>query len=358
MDDLRTPNSIENYMTGIDDSQGSTATAANIDFAGLFDQLPASLMILDRDLRFLAYNQAYLDVTGATSGELLGRYVFDAFPEKPEREAHFKEQFAQTLAGEETRTEGKLFRIVDPDGQIRDVYWTTIQRPYRDETGKIVGIVQMAQDVTREVFAERRNMIISRELDHRVKNLLSIVASIGRRTAKHSVTTDDFLQRFDARLRAMADTHEQLANNKWDGMELETLIRGSLKSFINAEANVEITGPRVMLSAGEVQTLSLAIHELATNASKYGALRDHRGKLAIDWAWQNDPESGELRLDWIEAVGSKLVPAGTSGFGSEIVDVVVPSQLKARVQRDMTETGLHYSLIFRPGETDGVDGAG
>ncbi|WP_299324341.1 HWE histidine kinase domain-containing protein [Parasphingopyxis sp.] len=338
-------------MTGLRESRDLASSAADIDFAELFDQLPASLMMLDRDLRFVACNQAYLSVTGANAEDLIGRYVFDVFPEKPEREAHFKAQFARTLAGEETRTEGKLFRIVDADGKPRDVYWTTIQRPYRNQSGEIVGMLQMAQDVTGEILAERRNAIISRELDHRVKNLLSIVASIGRRTAKHSITIADFLDRFDARLGAMAVTHEQLASNKWDGMTLKALVSSALKSFINAEADVEIEGPRVMLSAKQVQTLSLAIHELATNASKYGALRDERGKLSVRWSWQDETDPPALRFDWTETVASPIEAAGTKGFGSEIMDVVVPSQLGGHAERTLTKTGLHYSLVFHPSQT-------
>ncbi len=256
-----------------------------MDFRRLFLALPTPFMVLDRDLRFADMNPNYLQVTGRTRDELLGRPVFEAFPETPEREAIFRDAFERALAGEENILDRAPFSIAAEGGGTREVVWRCVQTPLRDETGAVTHVIQHAVDITAEYEADRRTEIITRELDHRVKNLLAVISSIGRQTAKTATTIDGFLNSFTARLEAIARTHSLLAGGQWQGTSLASLIEMELAAYgaSDGSAALTVSGPPVFLPPREAQALSMALHELATNAAKHGALSHPDGRLSVTW---------------------------------------------------------------------------
>ena len=314
-----------------------------MDFSRLFHALPTPFMVLDRDLRFADMNPSYLAATGRERDELLGQYVFDAFPETPEREATFRDAFERALAGEENELNREPFSIPAEGGGTREVVWRCVQAPLRDDTGAVTHVIQHAVDITAEHEAERRNQIIARELDHRVKNLLAVISSIGRQTAKASTTVEGFLDSFGARLDAIARTHSLLARGQWQGASLAPLIESELAAYGGGteSAAMTVSGPPLFLRPREAQALSMALHELATNAAKHGALSHPDGRLSVSWEHMAE---GGFRLVWQES-GLKATPApGPAGFGSMIIDKMTPSEFHGTTERTFTADGMVWTL--------------
>lgn len=314
-----------------------------VDFGDVFRHAPSSYMILDRELRYINVNECYCTVVGMPRDALIGRKVFDVFPEEGERLDRFKEAFERAIAGERNSVVRQLYNIPDAEGVTRDVWWTCHHEPVRDASGNICGVLQNANDVTAEVQSEQLRDVVLRELDHRMKNQLATISAIARRTARDAETTDEFLESFDRRLQAMARTHQMLVDGQWNGLELGDLVRTELAPYSDGnDARIRISGPSVRLSPGEAQSLGLALHELSTNAAKYGGLGEDGELLQV--SWQNG--NGAVELTWKEQARRTIVPPSREGFGSIIVDKLLPSQIGATVQRDYLADGLHCRIAI------------
>ena len=317
---------------------------SDVDFKRMFYVLPTPYLVLDRQLNIIDMNDQYLAVTKRTREDLIGRYVFDAFPETEERLTMFRDAFLRAVAGEANAIVKNLFSIPRPEsegGGMREVWWTCHHLPAYDADGNIVGMVQKAVDQTSEVLAERMRDIISREFDHRVKNLLTTVGTIARRTAKSALSTEHFIASFEARISAMARTHQLLVEGGWDGMSLEDLLSAELKPYVQADnRKVAIGGPRVSLTGKQAETLGLAFHELATNAAKYGALKDP--EAALDVTWQRDDRT--ITIDWSETGLRGLQPPSAKGFGSVLIEMAVPAELAGTVERNYLPGGVHCRI--------------
>ena len=314
-----------------------------IDYVELFRAAPSPFMILDRDLRYVDANACYLATVGTTLDELRGRCVFDVFPESEERRAKFRHALERALAGEANSLEREAYQIPDESGALREVWWTCHHIPVRDRDGRPCGVLQKALDVTAEVKAERMRDTVLREIDHRMKNQLATISAIARRTARDAATTNDFLESFDRRLQAMSRTHQMLVDEQWGGLQLGDLIRAELAPYRDGtDARIRVEGPSVTLSPGEAQSLGLALHELATNAAKYGGLGEDGESLAV--AWRQDERGVELT--WAERARRAIREPSRQGFGSIIVDRLLPSQIGATVQRDYRADGLHCRIAI------------
>jgi two-component sensor histidine kinase len=168
--------------------------------------------------------------------------------------------------------------------------------------------------------------LIMRELSHRSKNLLAIVLAIARQTARYTHSFDDFESRFNARLQALADAHDLLVEQQWSGAALGDLVNAQLSAF--GIDKVTCRGERVMLRTEAVQNVALALHELATNASKHGALSVPNGRVAIEWGYETDATGDRvLRLTWRESGGPPVTPPTAKGFGCFVLDRVTVNAL-------------------------------
>ena len=168
--------------------------------------------------------------------------------------------------------------------------------------------------------------LIMRELSHRSKNLLAIVLAIARQTARHTTSFSDFETRFNSRIQALADAHDLLVEQQWSGAFIDDLVRAQLAAF--GMEKVVCRGERIMLRTEAVQNIALALHELATNASKYGALSAASGKVNIDWA-RETAETGQrnLRFTWRESGGPPVTAPGKNGFGCFVLERVTVNAL-------------------------------
>jgi two-component sensor histidine kinase len=197
--------------------------------------------------------------------------------------------------------------------------------------------------------------LIMRELSHRSKNLLAIVLAIARQTSRHTTSFSDFESRFNSRIQALADAHDLLVEQQWSGALIDDLVRAQLAAF--GMEKVTCRGPRILLKAEAVQNVALALHELATNASKYGALSVPAGKVNIDWT-REAGESGErnLRLTWRESGGPPVIAPEKKGFGCFVLERVTVNAL-GEGKLEFNPDGLVWTCIIRP-EHLVDDGAG
>jgi two-component sensor histidine kinase len=186
--------------------------------------------------------------------------------------------------------------------------------------------------------------LIMRELSHRSKNLLAIVLAIARQTARNTKTFDDFESRFSARIQSLASAHDLLVEQQWSGAALDDLIRSQLSAF--GMERVICHGDRVILRAEAVQNVALALHELATNASKYGALSVTDGRVEIEWALQGDaPDTRALQLVWREVDGPPVVAPTRRGFGIFVLERATVSALGSGTV-EFKESGLVWTCII------------
>jgi two-component sensor histidine kinase/HAMP domain-containing protein len=195
----------------------------------------------------------------------------------------------------------------------------------------------------REQADAARQMLLTAELSHRVKNALAVVQAALRLTPRHDATA--YAAAVEGRVAALARANAMLAETEWQGADLAQLLAAEIAPFRNADGGgpaVEIAGPEVLLVRNAVQPFAIAVHELATNAVKYGALSIPEGRLVIGWSIG---ATGGLQLSWSEA-GRPVAPPGRSGFGSRILDATLRGQLGGSLEREWGRDGLRCTLTL------------
>jgi two-component sensor histidine kinase len=207
------------------------------------------------------------------------------------------------------------------------------------------GIAETMRDITERKQAEERNALLMRELDHRTKNLLALVQSTMVQTAEHSTSKESFVQSVTNRLRAMAQAQDVLIANNLKGAFVEEVVRSALKPFIVSEPSLEMHGQPVFLKADAVHPLSLVLHELATNALKYGALTQPRGRIVVSWELDGvEVQSRRFRMSWREIDGPPVLPPQRTGFGTEVINHAPKHGLGAQVTLAYDPAGIEWSI--------------
>jgi two-component sensor histidine kinase len=219
--------------------------------------------------------------------------------------------------------------------------------PLRNEAGDIVGLTCASIDVTERKEGEAHLRLLLRELTHRSKNLLAVIQAMARQTARHAGSIDGFLKQFSARLQALAASHDLLVREGWYGASLGELIRSQLAGYIERDAGqVAIEGPAVALKPQAAQNLGLALHELAVNAEKFGALSVSSGRVSITWGQRESADGNALELDWREHLGPKVKVRHKKGFGSMVIEGNLARALDAEVTIDFDPDGLRCHIVI------------
>jgi two-component sensor histidine kinase len=223
--------------------------------------------------------------------------------------------------------------IERPDG-LRGVALVDIEA-IKDSDGNVVGAVNCFQDITERKRSEAQIVNLAREAEHRTKNILSTVLATVR--LSQSDTSDNLKQLIEGRIGALAKVHPLFVESRWAGAELHRLATQELLAYSGGrKARVRIDGPAVMLEPSTAQTTAISLHELATNAAKYGSLSAAGGHVEISWSLRAD---GKLSLRWIESGGPAATPPTHRGFGTRIMENMI-GQLKGEVRFDWRGQGL------------------
>ncbi|MBL6454844.1 PAS domain-containing protein [Belnapia sp. T6] len=289
-------------------------------------------------LRFIRVNRALCEMLGYEESELLGGMTFldVTHPEdRPRNETGFREAMAE---GRPFLVEKRLLR---KDGGLRWVIESVVLLP--QVPGRPARSIATLQDITERRLGEERQALLAREVDHRAKNALAVVQAAIRLTPKEDATA--FARAIEGRIGALARAQTLLAKRRWDGADLAMLVEGELAAFVGGEGpepRMRLAGPPVLVAAEAAQPLAMALHELATNATKYGALSVPGGLVSVTWSL--DPGEGVLVLDWVETGGPALPePPRRRGFGSSVIEATL-RQLGGQARLDWREGGLACRL--------------
>jgi PAS domain S-box-containing protein len=295
----------------------------------------------DRDLRYTSLSNPML---GRSIEDILGRTDNELLP--PDGGATVIALKQEALAtGQPARAE--VCFEGTPDPRWHDLH----VEPLRNEAGDIVGLTCASIDVTERKENEAHLRLLLRELTHRSKNLLAVIQAMARQTAHHAGSTEAFLTQFSARLQALAASHDLLVRESWYGASLNELVRSQLAGYIEKNAGqVAIDGPPIALKPEAAQNLGLALHELAVNAEKFGALSVPAGRVSITWGRRETAAGIAIELDWREQLGPKVKVRRKSGFGSMVIERNLARALDAEVSMAFEPAGLHCHVVIPPSQ--------
>ena len=298
---------------------------------------------ISRDGRIMAWNPGAERLYGYSNAEAVGQTIALIVPAERLSESE-KLQAAVINGGNATFETIRRHK----DGTPVDV--SISAGPIFDDAGKIVGVFTVHRDIREHIRREAQLRLVMRELAHRTKNLLAIIQSIERQTARRSLTKEEFHERFSSRLQALAASHDLLVETNWDGALLSDLIERQLAAFSDQiGARILAKGPPLRLSPEVAQTLGLAIHELATNATKYGALATPNGKIEINWELSADATGTEMfHLGWREEGGPPVQPPAQRGFGSLAIERLAAQALNGQAELRYLPQGVQWTLTCDP----------
>ncbi|MEO8113694.1 MAG: HWE histidine kinase domain-containing protein [Phenylobacterium sp.] len=327
---------------------------AKADFRTAFDVSPRPLLLIAADpprFTMLAVNQAHARAFRTTPAALEGFGVLEVFPKDADEEVTefvtaIRTSFDRVLAtGAPDQMPIRPYTMSTAVGVHPEKrYWSAVNAPVLDASGRVVQIVSATQDVTGEVLerrSEEARALLMREVDHRARNALAVVQSVLRLTV--AATLEEFKEVANGRIEALARAQTSLARLKWEGADLRDVVADELRSLA-VEGSYGLEGPPILLEAQQVQPMSMIIHELGTNACKYGALSRKDGRLAVSWTVGAERQ---LVLAWREAGGPSVVEPTRTGFGTRLI-VQLGRQLRADIGFDWPQSGLSVQIRMRP----------
>lgn len=293
-------------------------------------------LIIWGEERIAIYNDGYRELMG-DKPDGIGQPLRRMWPEIWDQ---IEPLIDRTFAGESLYfTDMPL--TVNRYGRPEETWFTFCYSPIRDERGNIAGIIDTVIETTGKVRAERDAKLMNAELAHRMKNVLSMIGAIASQTFRSADTLDQARVAFSNRLTALAQAQDGLTGEGIGAAPLRTVIENALAPHRPPESVVSIEGPdHLLLSGRTALSLALAINELATNAVKYGALSSPEGRLAIRWRAEDET----FTLDWIEEGGPPVSPPSRRGFGSRLVEDIVPKEFGGTASHAYAATGVRYGL--------------
>ncbi len=312
-------------------AQAEAAAAADR-LRATYENAPVGMALLDHGLRFLAVNQRLCAIDGRAAEDYPGRTLEEVNPEAA----------AMALP---------LMRTVLETGQpVEDVElrlgartFLCAYRPVRDAQGALLGVTCAVLDITARKQAEEAERLLSREVDHRAKNALAVVRSLARLSlAESRGNAEGLVEALEGRISAMARVHTVLARERWVGAELRELVENELEAY---GGNAAPEGPRLRLSTEAAQPLTMVLHELATNAAKYGALSRPGGQVSVRWERMGD---GGVLLRWEETGGPPPPDSPAPGFGTRLVEANAGGPLDGEARFLWRPEGLAVEVRIGP----------
>jgi PAS domain S-box-containing protein len=215
--------------------------------------------------------------------------------------------------------------------------------PIKDAAGRIVGLSKIARDITEQKRNNEQIVTLAREAEHRTKNVLATVQATV--SLSKSDTADGLKKAIEGRIKALANVHALFVQSRWIGAELSSLVTQELAPYFEGkQSRVRAQGPQVLLEPNSAQTIAMAIHELTSNAIKYGALSASKGFVEITWSLA---PNRRLLLRWTERGGPRVTPPKREGFGTRVMERLIKGQMKGDIHLDWRTEGLSCLIAFR-----------
>ena len=299
--------------------------------ADLLDQSSDAILALRIDGRGIVYwNRGAQRLYGYTAAEAEGRRTHELLQTRapvPIEDIDAQIVHGGSWHGELTHT--------TRDGRDIVVESRIVRVSYDDD----IYALETNRDITERRRHEEREHLLMREMSHRAKNMLGLVQAIARQTTTRN--PEDFIEHFSERIRALAANQDLLIRNEWQGVEIEDLVRAQLAPFADLiGSRIAVQGPKLRVKAAGAQAIGLALHELATNAGKYGALSTDTGRVDICWATDGDI----FTMSWVERDGPPVSAPSRQGFGTIVMEAMAESSLEGKVDLDYSPSGLTWRL--------------
>ncbi|MBL0403536.1 PAS domain-containing protein [Microvirga aerilata] len=311
----------------------------------LFRQMPSMMSVVRGPDHVLEMaNDTYRRFVGEHR-DLIGRPIREALPE-------VRDQGLLDLRDQVYRTGqpyiGRAQRVLlarEPDGSPEERFLDFIYQPMKDAQGRVIGIFSEAIDITEHKRALDHQGLLINELNHRVKNTLATVQSIAFQSLKHSQTVEHAHERIENRLIALSRVHDVLTQESWDSAELRTIVHQAISPFESVDLQrFAISGPAIKLPPQQVLPLSMAVHELLTNALKYGALSVPSGWISI--SWDIAPDGKTLSLRWDENGGPPVKAPSKRGFGTRLIERGLAQELGGAVTIEFDPSGVICAITI------------
>lgn len=244
---------------------------------------------------------------------------------------------------EEAKREGKPFQLEHRVRRADGTAGWTLSRavPVTDDKGEIIEWFGAASDVTARKEGEEHLRLVVNELNHRVKNTLTMIQGIATQTFRGAEDLEEAREKFTARLKALANANDVMTDRKWDSASIRDVVGSVIGAYCEAEPQrCEVSGPLIRLSPKRAISFSMALHELATNAVKYGAWSGDHGKVAITWAIGEGEGGQRLKLQWRESGGPPVAPPARRGFGSRLIERGLAAELGGEAKLLFEPSGL------------------
>ena len=297
--------------------------------------------IISKDLatNIVSWNSGAERIFGYTAEEAIGQSILMLIP--ADRRAEEGEILGRIQRGE--RVEHYETVRLRKDGTTVDLSLTI--SPIRDAGGKVVGASKIARDISDRRRADEHRVLLINELNHRVKNTLATVQSIAMQTLRTTERSADARVLFEARLAALSRAHDVLTTESWSGADLGDIVRRTLAPFQSRERHLKIEGPAARLSPKQALAIAMAIHELATNAAKYGALSIQEGEVIVAWQLDAAKFPASIRLSWTEMNGPPVAEPSRKGFGSRMIQLHLAAELGGDVELAFSPSGVVCKIV-------------
>jgi PAS domain S-box-containing protein len=302
----------------------------------IINATPFMLTRCSSDLRYRFVSRSYADMTGRSPEDLAGKTILEIMGQ--EGFETIMPHVKKVLNGDRVEYESDV-HFQGVGHRVLHVVYT----PERDNRGEIVGWIGSINDISRQHRAETQRDVLIAEINHRVKNTLASVIAIARQSFERAESHARGLDAFDDRIRSLGRTHTRLADADWAGVPLRTIVEDETVSY-SGDGNVRIEGPDITLTAKRALSLGMAIHELATNAAKYGALSTQTGSVRICWSVLQAENT--IALEWIESGGPPLREPRRSGFGSLLLEKILPADIDGATELNFGEFGVRCVISF------------
>ena len=309
----------------------------------MFEQAPAFMAIVRGDKHvFEMVNPGYLRLVGHR--DILGKAVSEALPEVASQ--GFVDMLDTAFRSGEAVTGAALPVLLEREhGQTQEERFVDfVYQPIRNEENAVTHIFVQGSDVTERVIGLRRQKLLMHELSHRVKNSLAIVNAIATRTLRGAASLDEARVNLNARIVALSRAHNILIRRTGDGAEIGEVVRAAVQSHDDGRSTFQIEGPELNLTAGAALAISLALHELTTNATKFGALSLDTGQVSISWTIARQKDGPVLQFIWEESGGPHVSLPTRQGFGSTLIEKAIATETGGTARIDYRPTGVCFTL--------------